>query len=193
MPDMTAEHDARRLYAVLRQSGITFSPQCVGSLEQWLDDERRHFLGFREIAAQLLGWDEATVEEAIATEASDFSAIVEFMGDEFLLALTVAYDELATVLSYGDDRPLYRALGADCLTWFNRVIADEAAHLKNFAAVIRQQHAGRMGEIPGLVDALVRHDLLRPPYRRTFVLDRTSPTFTPAYLWECGERLKRLF
>ncbi|MFL5629614.1 MAG: hypothetical protein ACJ788_28920 [Ktedonobacteraceae bacterium] len=114
----------------------------------------------------------------------------EFITDEFKLCLILAYDELATTRSYGEDVPFYKSLGPNAFNdWIKFVRADEALHYLNSIRVAQVRHRDRLPEAEDILLRILNVDLTSDDYRATFVLDHKGPPFTPAMLKECVDTI----
>ncbi len=192
--DLCSEHDAENLCVYLEGSGLEFTPEFLAFERVWRRDEWNHYLGFRFIYSLLYGEPEDSIIIRLASQPVDFAPLKEFLGDEFVICLLLAYDEIATTRSYAMDHETYRGFGHPAfLKWIRLVTRDESFHYDNCMQVIRHSYLHRLPELPKLVDRIVEIDVSKKQYQGTFVLDHTGEVFTPDFLTKCGRLIKEYF
>lgn len=193
-----AEHDAELLCKELERrvaaGALTLTPAFRAFEHAWRRDELDHTIGFAQVHGAIYGEDPRAILEGLRARRADFVALDAFLRDELSLCLLLAYDELATTRSYARDwHDLYPRLACEQVTtWIQRVAADEARHYHNLLEVLRGEHRGSLRRAPGILDAILEADLLRPRYQATFALDHDDPSVFPeAELRACRERVGR--
>lgn len=188
--DLCSEYDSAHFYRYLTGLGIEFSPEFIKVLDRWKSDEENHARGFGKLIEICFEKNEDWIHRHLAKRSSDFSSLSWFFEDEFRLCLLLAYDELATTLSYQLDKPFYRAIGGQHLErWIDLIKADEAAHFINVLRVIKSNHRHRIGEGRAILEKSLKMDLEKKSYDGTFVLDHTGTPFTPVMLTSCVNRI----
>lgn len=186
--DLRAEHDAENLCQWLQQADC--SSEFTAFERVWRRDELNHFLGFRRLYCLLYGIDEASIDRQLKARVTNFELLKDFLQDEFTIVLTIAYDEIATTLAYTDDYEMYRSLGdRTCINWIKNVVRDEGIHFQNCIELLKRYHVSRINEIPDCLQELVKWDLQRHEYQGTFLFDRATEQFTPAFLDRCQQIL----
>ncbi len=193
--DARAEHDAeflcRELEALRHGSRIELSSEFLAFERAWRQDEWIHYQGLSHLLSLVAETPVEEIHQRVEGRTPNFGPIRHFMKDEFSLLVLLAFDEAATVLSYGEDRPMYDALGLVCEQWLDVVIVDEANHLWNAMEVLRRNHRHRFAMVPGIVDSLVAWYLADHPYTGTFALDPSAGNFTPQLLKRCADTINR--
>jgi hypothetical protein len=168
---MLTEYDAKNLSRHLATLNIKFSPEFLSFKRAWSRDEWNHYLGFRRIYSILYEEPEDKIAEQIERDVGNFDLVAQFLNDEFTICLLLAYDEVATLKSYIAEFPFYKALDDRIFHWFQKVTKDELNHFLNCMEIVRCVHDARTAEISGFVDQIMKWDLERHPYGRTFVFD----------------------
>jgi hypothetical protein len=190
--DLCSEFDSLRFYQHARACELELSDEFRSFLEAWRADERNHAEGFLWLYHESFGRPVEEIHRRLESRTSDFSRLQWFFEDEFRLCLLIAYDELATTISYHLDRSFYREIGGGRLeAWISRVKADEALHLANLMALIRSRHSHRIPEAREILDRILDLDLNQTQYDGTFVLDHTGSPFGPEMLRDCADRIIR--
>lgn len=192
--DLCSEHDAENFCVYLEKSGQEFTPEFLTFEGVWRRDEWNHYLGFRFIYSLLYGEPDDDIIIRLASQPVDFTPLKEFLGDEFVICLLLAYDEIATTRSYSMDHKTYRMFGHPAfLKWIRLVTRDESFHYNNCMQVIRHSHFHRLPELPKWINRIVDIDVSKKEYQGTFVLDHTGEIFTPDFLSKCGRLIKEYF
>ncbi len=192
--DLCSEHDAENICQYMENAGYKYNSSFSAFEKAWRRDEWNHYLGFRKIYSSLYGTPEEQLASRLASREVDFEPIREFLEDEFVFTLVLAYDEIATTKAYSMDHDLYRSFGDPRLhQWIRLVTRDEAFHFHNCMELIRLEHADRISEIPGHVNKFIQWDLGGHDYKGTFVLDHEGYYFTPNFLNDCGQRIVDYF
>ncbi len=188
-----AEYDADKMCTYLEgrvEAGtLTLSPEFIAFEIGWRRDELNHAIGFAMLEA-LLNKDASTMEadyiharfDELRAQAGSFKALEEqgFLEDEFTTAVTIAYDEIRTAMEYSlnarKDFPVFdRSVDGVLTRWITGVARDEAHHWSNICSVIKKNHAHRLGEVPQLVERMVRFETSADyNYTGTFVFDHPS-------------------
>ena len=188
--DLCAEHDAENFCCLLEKRGGAHSPEFLAFERAWRCDEFNHYLGFRSLYFMMYGVSEATVTQNLKDREVNFEPLKNFLKDEFLITLTIAYDELATTRAYAVDHEMYRSFGNRAFeTWIKNVTKDEGIHFYNCLEVLKRCHSERINEIPDIVEELIKWDLQRNTYKGTFIFDHGGEQFTPEFLERCGDIL----
>lgn len=191
--DICSEYDADNLSKFLNNSDLNFSPEFKVFEKVWRRDERNHYVGFRQIYSLLYNEPVEQIERRLADREKDFSSINEFLQDEFMICMVLAYDEIATTRAYRMDFELYKSFGQQSIAdWIKYVAHDEALHFSNILEVIKRCHSERLAEVPVVIDQLVEYDLADNDYKATFVLDHKGYYFTPKFLCDCGKIIYNL-
>jgi hypothetical protein len=188
---MLTEYDAINLSSYLMTTGMEFSPEFLSFKRAWSRDEWNHYVGFRQIYSTLYGEPEGKIAERLEIDSGDFEPIAKFLDEEFKVCLVLAYDEIATFKSYLAEFPFYEALDVRVFRWFQRVTRDELNHFLNCMELIRCKHSARISEIPSTIGLLVKWDIARHSYVRTFVLDHYW--YSQGFLEHCGELISGYF
>ena len=193
-----AEHDAdlfcQELDRRVATGRLALGPAFRAFERLWRRDELDHTVGFARLFAVLYREDEAAVLTALRRREADFTPLEPFLADEFSICLLLAYDELATTLSYAEDWKLfYPRFGDERLTgWMKRLAADEARHYGNLIRVLTTVHRNSLPRAVRVMDAIHALDLERPEYRGTFVPDHDDPAVFPAaHPDECRRRVAK--
>lgn len=190
--DICSEYDADNFCQFLKKSGIRLSSEFKIFEAIWQRDEWNHYLGFRQIYSLLYQKSCEEIDELVAAREVDFSPILEFLEDEFMICLVLAYDEIATTRSYRMDFELYKSFGPQPLAdWIKCVARDEAVHFSNILNIIRLCHSEHIPKVPKFVKKLVDYDLANHDYKGTFVLDHKGYYFTPDFLYKCSQTIAR--
>jgi hypothetical protein len=106
----------------------------------------------------------------------------------------IAYDEIATVISYQQDVAFYDLLDRKIHGRLIRsVIRDEGRHFSDILGIIEKRYSERLGEMASKLDRLLQWDMEKPEYRGTFVMDHSTFYFTPEILARCVQNVLRYF
>lgn len=171
--DLISEYDARYLWEYVQSASICTSEYFDEFLNMWRLDEDNHHCGLSIIAEGLYGVSATDIVSENHLADPDFGELAPLLTDEFSICAAICFDEAATVLAYREDVARYRHLSCPpLLKWFQLVLRDEAFHFRNAAEVLKYQHGRRLGELKGVLDAVVSRDLVGGVYRRTFLFDR---------------------
>lgn len=164
--DLCAEHDAENFCCLVERHGGDRSPEFIAFERSWRRDEFNHYLGFRSLYCMMYGVSEATVTQNLKEREVNFEPLKDFLKDEFLIALTIAYDEIATTRAYAVDHEMYRSLGNKAFeTWIKNVTRDKGIHFCNCLEVVKRCHSKRINEIPEIVEELIKWNLQRNTYK----------------------------
>ena len=186
--DVTSEHDARLFSAHVRALDIDFTPAFLAMEEEWSGDEASHCDGFRRTLQCGFGWSDQRVAE-LSFRRANFAPIAHLFRDEFAILCLGAYDELATVRAYQRNLPAYERLGPEFAAFLHEVIGDEGWHSSRFLAVLRNEHAHRIGEAVALIAEIRATE--GTPYGNTFVLDHDDAIWNDDLFDEVAELLLR--
>ena len=186
--DVTSEYDARFLAAELAPRRAGWSPAMRRAQAAWERDELSHHLGFRA-AYEAAFPGRREVDADLAARRPDFTRLAPLLEDELRLAALCAYDEFATVRVFRHYLPLYARLGPELVAFVRSAIADEARHYASFLAVLRDEHAERLKELPAILAEIRACE--GQPYAATFLLDHDDPVFGPALLASAEQALLR--
>lgn len=192
--DLCAEHDAENFCRLLERRGGDRSPEFIAFERAWRRDEFNHYIGFRSLYCTIYGVSEATVTQNLKAREVNFEPLKDFLKDDFLITLTIAYDEIATTRAYAVDHKMYRSFGNRSVEiWIKNVTRDEGNHFRNCLEVIKRCHSERINEIPDIVEELIKFNLRRNTYKGTFIFDHGGEQFTPEFLQGCGDLLLNYF
>lgn len=184
--DMYTEYDSEHFCQYLerrQQAGAQFSPEFLAFERVWRRDERNHYLGYRRLLAICGGPSEEVSHERMLARSANFAPIEQYLEDEFMICIVLAYDELVTANSCRMDFGLFAAFGDPrFLRWIRLVARDEAYHFLNILDVVRLRHAHRIRQVPGLLARLRQYDGGGNPYMSTFVMDHDPGRFSPMLL-----------
>ncbi len=179
--DMLTEFDSQNFCDYLkkrRKSGLHFSDEFDVFERVWKKDEENHYIGYRRLLSLFTGLNEDTLHEEAINRSVDFGYIEEFLQDEFMICLVLAYDEIITVNSCKMDFALFSSMGNDnLLKWIKNVARDEHFHFTNIINILKTNYADRFDEIPAFIESLISYDCSGDKYGCTFVMDHDSDKF----------------
>ncbi|MES5486710.1 hypothetical protein QMZ05_28495 [Bradyrhizobium sp. INPA03-11B] len=191
-PELYTEYDARHLQNELCIRNLIETNEAEAFFNAWAADEERHTNGFIQIMELVAGGSEADLRERLDARSHDFSAINEFLKDEFSLIVMIAFDEMCTCRAYAAEREFYTGLGnSRFLRWLREVIADEAVHSMNAVNVIRARYCDRVSEVGVILESLISGITDDRSYTGTFVLDYFGAAYTKELLANCHARILR--
>ncbi len=172
--DLCAEYDAINLYREIHRNPSQYSDPFLSFIERWNADEANHARGFAMIYGLCYACRGTYLPPLLAARPVSFLHLREYLVDEFKLCLLLAYDELATTLTYRKDVDFYNEFGAEEFnTWIRKLQTDEAAHYASLIRLIMQGHRHRLHEVPALMQQILEMDLQKESYTGTFVLDHS--------------------
>lgn len=170
--DMSAEFHAENLCRHLHDLNFEYTPDFLGFLNFWRQDEWKHFSWMAGVYSSAFKTSGSWLKKKLAAENADFSDLQDFFIDEFTILVLFAYDEILTVLSYQSDRTMYAEVDKGLLSDFNKIIADEANHFNNACDILIRQHHHRLAEVPLVLSRLQNWERSKRAYGNTFLLDR---------------------
>ncbi|KWV54753.1 hypothetical protein AS156_06860 [Bradyrhizobium macuxiense] len=189
---MYTEYDARHLEKELCIRNLIKTNEAKAFFTAWAADEERHTDGFIQIMELVAGGSETDLRERLDARSHDFSAISEFLKDEFSLIVMIAFDEMCTCRAYAAEREFYAGLGnSRFLRWLREVIADEAVHSMNAVNVIRSRYCDRVSEVGAILESLISGMTDDTSYTGTFVLDYFGTAYTKELLANCRTTILR--
>lgn len=184
--EICSEFDARRLADHLRALRLPLSEEFRRFEPMWLLDEDCHYLGFLRLYSLMYKVPPHDVALRAEGRPSSLSGMARFLTDEFHLCVLLAYDEAVTARAYARDFAIYDALGDRYLSaWIREVCRDESGHCRGAVEILKRRHAGRLAEVPRVLDELVRFGPGSDEYKGSFVLDHQH---YPPGLIEHGRR-----
>ncbi len=132
-PELYTEYDARHLKKELPIRNLISTEEAAAFFDAWAADEERHAEGFIQIMELVADGSEKDLWERLdAARSHNFSAINEYLKDEFSVMVMIAFDEMCTCHAYAADKGFYAGLGNDrFVRWLREVTADEAVHSMN--------------------------------------------------------------
>jgi hypothetical protein len=146
--DLYTEYNARHLEKELFIRNLIATEDGAAFFRAWAVDEERHTEGFIQIMELVAGGSVKHLWERLNDRLPNFSAVDEYLRDEFSLLAVIAFDEMCTCHAYRADKEFYAGLGDNRFhRWLRELIADEAAHSTNAVNVIRASYSNR---IPGV-------------------------------------------
>ena len=170
--EICTEFDARRLAEYVRHAHLPLSDEFRSFEACWLADENAHYLGFRRLYSTLYRVPEADLAARVERRPSSFPAAARFLGDEFRLALLLAYDEIATAKAYARDFAIYDGLGdPNVSAWIRLVCRDESYHCQQAVQILKRRYRARLDEVPHVLEALTVASVGSTEYEGSFVLD----------------------
>ncbi|MCP3392148.1 hypothetical protein NLM27_25520 [Bradyrhizobium sp. CCGB12] len=190
-PELYTEYDARHLKQELFKRNLIASSEAEAFFGAWSADEERHTDSFIQIMELVAGESERDLRDRLEARSHDFSAIDEYLEDEFSLLVMIAFDEMCTCRAYAADREFYAGLGTNFLRWLREVVADEAVHSINAVNVIRTRHCDRIPEAGTILDNLIGGVGEDPEYTGTFVLDYFDKNYTKKMFANCRATVLR--
>jgi len=182
--DLCSESDSYNFLNWLRASGPGgYSPEFEVFLSQWIKDEQSHAASFVKLYSELYHVPYDVIAQKLAERPVNFSQIAPFLEDEFSICVLIAYDEIATVVSYQLDVAFYDLLDKKIHGKLIRsIIKDEGRHFSSILEVIEKCHSERLGEIYSKLQKLLQWDIAKPEYQSTSVMDHSTFYFTPEIL-----------
>jgi len=189
--DLFSEYDARHLSEFVRSLKAPFGAHFWACETRWAKDEELHYLGFRTIYGAAFARSPESLEIELAARAAqvDFGPIADLFEDEFAAACLLAYDELATVRAYRASYDSYALLGPEMMSFIRKVTADEGRHFRNFMKLLREEHSGRLDELPRIIKRIRSRE--GQPYGNTFVLDHDDGVWNDAIFDDAAAVLLR--
>lgn len=189
--DLFSEYDARYLSAYVRTLHAPLGQHFWACEEQWGRDEELHYLGFRSVYSAAFGRSFESLELELAARAAqvDFEPIADLFEDEFSTTCLLAYDELATVRAYRASFDQYALLGPEMMKFVRKVTADEGRHFRNFMKLLREEHSGRLDELPAIIQRIRSRE--GQAYGNTFVLDHDDGVWSDAIFDDAAAVLLR--
>lgn len=193
--DLCSESDSDNFLHWLRSFGPGgYSTEFEVFLSRWIEDERRHAASFLKLYSELYSVPYDLINQMLAQRIVNFDPIASFLEDEFSVCVLIAYDEIATVMSYQQDVAFYDLLDKRTHGKLIRnVIKDEGQHFSSILDVIERCHSDRLGEIPSKLGRLLQWDIAKPEYQNTFVMDHSTFYFTPEILARCVHHVLKYF
>ena len=191
--DKLTEGDALRLYNYLAETDRLMPDEFWPVATLWLYDEMNHFSGFSRVYHHLFGYD-ASREERLAAEPSDFEQFGSILSDPFATLISLAYDEASTIAGYRHDMPIYQSVGRGMAAFVNRVAADEGWHFSKFVDLAVKYFPHRRGDVLSILKEAAGLD--GRPYSRTFFLDhdpRVETQFNDALKKRATDLVLRAF
>ncbi|AMA61550.1 hypothetical protein BCCGELA001_29005 [Bradyrhizobium sp. CCGE-LA001] len=167
------------------------SSEAEAFFSAWAGDEERHTESFIQIMELVAGESETDLRDRLADRLHDFSAIDEYLKDEFSLLVMIAFDEMCTCRAYAADREFYAGLGSNFLRWLREVVADEAVHSINAANIIRTRYRERIPEVGAILDAVISSVGDDLEYNGTFVMDYFGGNYTQKMFANCRAAVLR--
>lgn len=199
--DTASEFDADNLCRYLESrvaaGELTLTPEFKKFEKAWRRDEMNHALGFAMVESLLYGSSVEDIFNEVRAGVPNFKALADlgFFEDEFTTSILIAYDEISTTRAYAQDYheryPKFH--NPVLLEWIKRVAGDEGRHFKNIVNVVKQCHADRIPEIPGLLRKIMAWETSEHEYGRTFVLDHTTEQFSHDFMNKSAARLLNQF
>lgn len=169
---LCSESDASALQQEIGRRGILVSDDAKQYIDLWSRDEQRHADGFVLLLEILCGLKPDVVRKRLLERPHDFSAINQYVVDEFTLLTIIAFDEIATCRGYSRDRDFYAGLGSPAfLNWIKNTVADEVTHATNAVRVIHKHHSARLGELDSVLDRWIGSATSHQDSRGTFLMD----------------------
>ncbi|WOH64304.1 hypothetical protein [Bradyrhizobium sp. BWA-3-5] len=190
--DLYTEYDARHLEKELSIRNLISTEEGAAFFNAWAADEERHTDGFIQIMELVADGSEKDLRERLNRRLHDFSAVNEYLRDEFSLIVVIAFDEMCTCHAYAADKEFYSGLGNNGFhRWLRELIADEAAHSTNAINVIRARYSDRVAEVGAILDGLTSGVADESGYGGTFILDHFGETYTKEMLANCRDKILR--
>ncbi|WP_246732568.1 hypothetical protein [Bradyrhizobium yuanmingense] len=190
-PELYTEYDARHLRQELSNRHLIASSEAEAFFRSWAADEERHTESFIQIMELVAGESERDLRDRLEARAHDFSAINEYLKDEFSLLVMIAFDEMCTCRAYAADRDFYAGLGSNFLRWLREVVADEAVHSMNAVNVIRARYRERIPDVGAILDSVISSVGDDPDYTGTFVMDYFDGSYTKMMFDNCRATVLR--
>lgn len=190
-PELYTEYDARHLKQELFNRNLIATNEAEAFFSAWAADEERHTDSFIRIMELVAGESEKDLRDRLEARSHSFSAINEYLKDEFSLIVMIAFDEMCTCRAYAADREFYAGLGSSFLRCLREVIADEAVHSMNAVNVLRARYCERIPEIGEILDSIIRSVGDDPDYTGTFVLDYFGGNYTKQMFANCRAAVLR--
>ncbi|WP_246738292.1 hypothetical protein [Bradyrhizobium sp. CCBAU 051011] len=191
-PELYTEYDARHLKKELSVRNLIATEEAAAFFDAWATDEERHAEGFIQIMKLVADGSEEDLWERLDARSHNFSAINEYLKDEFSVMVMIAFDEMCTCHAYAADKGFYAGLGSDrFVRWLREVTADEAIHSMNAVNVIRARYSDRIGEVGTILDGLTSSVADESGYGGTFVLDYFGEKYTKEMLANCRAAILR--
>jgi hypothetical protein len=189
--EILSEYDALLLSRYIQELGMALSEDFKSFEKDWVADELRHHMGFRQLYAHLYGKGLHEIDATLEGRGGQFDKITRFLGDEFGLLVLLGYDEIVTTKAYARDLPIYDSFGQLGISKFIRLVArDEVFHFQRIVEILRARFADRIAEVPALLEVIVAVDSRQGSYRGTFVLDHGG--FPMELLASASMLMKRL-
>ena len=170
--DMSAEFHAENLCHHLYGLGFVYTPEFLGFLKYWRQDEWKHYSWMAAVYGCVFKISEKWLRRTLSDEKANFLDLEGFFVDEFTILVLFAYDEILTVLSYQSDRAMYRTVDSGLITDFNKIIVDESNHFNNACDVILRRHGHRLDEVVTILTRIQNWERSKKAYGNTFLLDR---------------------
>lgn len=190
-PELYTEYDARHLKQEVFNRNLIATNEAEAFISAWAADEERHTDSFIRIIELVAGESEKDLRDRLEARSHSFSAINEYLKDEFSLIVMIAFDEMCTCRAYAADREFYAGLGSSFLRCLREVVADEAVHSMNAVNVLRARYCERIPEIGEILDSLIRSVGDDPDYTGTFVLDYFGENYTKQMFVNCRAAVLR--
>ncbi|WP_247369954.1 hypothetical protein [Bradyrhizobium sp. CW10] len=190
-PELYTEYDARHLKQEVFNRNLIATNEAEAFISAWAADEERHTDSFIRIMELVAGESEKDLRDRLEARSHSFSAINEYLKDEFSLIVMIAFDEMCTCRAYAADREFYAGLGSSFLRCLREVVADEAVHSMNAVNVLRARYCERISEIGEILDNLIRSVGDDPDYTGTFVLDYFGENYTKQMFVNCRAAVLR--
>ncbi len=189
--DVQSEFDARFLAEHLKGQDWSMTGAMAEALELWQEDEELHKSLFLQVYGAAFPERIGELRQNLVQrdQGVAFEPLKHLMGDEFEVLCLLAYDELATVKAYQALLPQYFKLGPGMEPVLKLVIRDEGRHYATFARLLREHHAGRMGETTAQIEKIRASE--GTPYANTFVLDHDYGVWTDSIFDRSVNQLMR--
>lgn len=195
--NLVAEYDSVHLSHRIRHHTEKFSPEFLHFEHIWLADEMNHYIGLRQIYSTLFDLEEPQVHDQVSSRKPNFSEIEEFLGDEFVLCVCFAYDELASTRGYAEAFQLYDSFNVRCLRkWIRLAARDEMYHSLNARQILQVVHPHHLQNVPHILRKIVETDQSRRDgYKGTFLFDHDhdpeNNPFSGDFLKKCANDICR--
>lgn len=190
--NLIAEYDANFLSQHLQSRLNTFSSEFQEFWKIWLHDENNHYMGIRKIYSTIFEEDETATHKRVISRTPEFSKVEEFLCNEFIICVCLAYDELASTKGYTDAFPLYDSFCNPYISqWIRLAAGDEMLHAINVQNILLNIHKDKLSEAPGILRKIVNSESGNTEeYKATFLFDHGEDPgnnpFNQSFFKECA-------
>ena len=173
--DVFSEGDSQQLYRYVLAREGDMSEAFINMLSLWQQDELKHYEGLRRVYYSLTNISYSEMDRIFAARVHDIEPIKCLLEDEFLILLSLMFDEIGSVYSYRRDlQEYYRHFDVAIRKMGHHLVRDEGMHFNNAAELLLSLHADRLCEVPACLEMIVQLESRLQTYHKTFFLDHAQ-------------------